>query len=44
MVSSVNWETHRDFGTLTARGGEYHKTRARRLIPMPVKEFAAQAA
>ncbi|MFZ9080279.1 MAG: recombinase family protein [Alphaproteobacteria bacterium] len=31
-------------GIETARGGKWHTTTVRRLIPMPVKEFAAQAA
>ena len=31
-------------GIATARGGQWHTTTVRRLIPMPVKEFAAQAA
>ena len=31
-------------GVATARGGQWHTTTVRRLIPMPVKEFAAQAA
>lgn len=31
-------------GIPTARGGQWHTTTVRRLIPMPVKEYAAQAA
>ncbi|MFZ9079721.1 MAG: recombinase family protein [Alphaproteobacteria bacterium] len=31
-------------GIETARGGKWHTTTVRRLIPMPVKEFAAKAA
>lgn len=31
-------------GVATARGGQWHTTTVRRLIPMPVKEYAAQAA
>jgi DNA invertase Pin-like site-specific DNA recombinase len=31
-------------GIATARGKQWHTTTVRRLIPMPVKEFAAQAA
>ena len=31
-------------GVATARGGQWHTTSVRRLIPMPVKEYAAKAA